>query len=328
VLTLSGAISRCLLLPNRLLRAWWGGGGAAPESLTLRLLLDGAPAGPEQACKLERRLRTSKAEQLLLWMERPLPLPLGAWLKTLQKVGPAALELTAAAAAPAPGTWSAARAAATAQAEAPAGEAGGGQQAGQQQAGATAARQYDGEEGSTMAECEVAAIACSGSEAGGGGPGMQRPAQPGGGQAALGSAAGQPPQPLPGAAAATASSGGPPVTPTALQALAGLQEIALPPPGTPEEEAALDVSAPFEAFAQVEAAARALGLGPAEVFALCDAVDARTRAPADARRFVRMELRLLWRACRAGAPGVPLARAWMARLLAAGAGAAAGSGEV
>jgi hypothetical protein len=105
-------------------------------------------------------------------------------------------------------------------------------------------------------------------------------------------------------------------------ALPRLAEIVLPPPGAPDEPGALE-AASFTAYSEVERAAEALGLAPAEVDAVCRAVEAKTRAPEAARRFVRMEFRQLWRACAHGEAG--LARTWMARL-AAGAGGGGGSG--
>jgi hypothetical protein len=105
------------------------------------------------------------------------------------------------------------------------------------------------------------------------------------------------------------------VTPAALLAL-GLNELQLPPPGSPEEAAAL-LEAPFLAYTEVERAAMALGLALAEVDAVCQAVMQKTEGPAAAKRFLRMEYRGLWRACSVGE--VALARAWMARMAAAGA---------
>jgi hypothetical protein len=269
------------------LKAWWGGeGGALPSEVALTVLLDGAACGNgPQACKLRLLARsdTRPPRRPVLFMPQPLPLPVGARIVQLRKAGPAALELRAMSARGGGQRQAGA-------AEAPAGEAEEEVDEDPGSAGTELEEESEGEEAAVAAEAAGATEEAAAGSSGGAG----------GGRAAGGS-----------------------LGPAALDALAGLQEIDLPSPGSPEEAAALAGPAVWDALTHVEAVASALGVGPAEVFALCDAVDARTRAPADARRFVRMELRLLWRAARSGAAGVLLARAWVARLAAA-AGAAAG----
>jgi hypothetical protein len=299
--------------------AWWGADGPFPSELTLAVLLDGTECGGGPlACKL-RRLQprppcTTWRPQLGL--RQPLPLPEGAHIVRLRKVGPAALELSAvtgrgdgggqdaAAAASAPGDAAPeavqqppAPASGPAPVEAPAASA---VLLRPRPAGSVG---KDAAAAAAAAAAAVAAVAAA--------TAVEEEKQEEAPQAEAAA-------PAPGASGGSSAA----ISAAALQALTGLHEIVLPPPGTPEEEAALYTSAPFEAFTQVEAAAQALGLAPAEVDAVCSAVEARTRERNAARRFLRMEFRQLWRACTSGEVG--LARAWMARLVAA-AGAAAGS---
>jgi hypothetical protein len=303
-------------------QAWWGADGPLPERLALTVLLDGTePRGAaRQACQLRRsaaRTDGRGAWRPVIRWQQPLPLPVGAHITRLRKAGPAALELHAVS----EGGSGSQAAAAAAAAPAPAVDASPPpatqEQRLEQQA---AARPLDPKPGSEQAGApEAAAEAAVGAD-----PNASLPAGGSGSSSRANSSSS-------GAAAAAAAGAAPgcasgSTSPAALQALASLQAITLPPPGVPDEDAAL-MLASLEAFTQVEAAAQALGLPPAQVHAVCDAVEARTRAHASTRRFVGMELRLLWRACtRGGAAGVPLARAWMARLAAAtGAGDARGA---
>ncbi|GBG00617.1 hypothetical protein Rsub_13343, partial [Raphidocelis subcapitata] len=105
-----------------------------------------------------------------------------------------------------------------------------------------------------------------------------------------------------------------------LAALA-LQRIGAPPDGASNEAIAVAVCA---AFAEVERAAVALGLPLADLDAVCAGVQAATEAPAEARRFLAMEYRRLWRACEEG--NAKVVREWMARAVARGGGGSGGGG--
>jgi hypothetical protein len=276
---------RQLNVPLVAAEAWWGRDGPFPTEVSLSVVLDGAPAGAEQTCRLVRAAPAAQSPhgwQPQLRCREQLTLPQGAAITELRRVGPAALQLSA----------------------------------------STSARplQLPAAEGQGWQEAAVAVETSEGWDEEGEGQEAAPAAAAGGWHAP------QHARPLPQAGADSGPTGGVSgggggggscATPEALIAL-GLAEVVLPPIGSPEEGAALD-EAPYEAYMEVERAATALGLTAQQVDAVCSAVDRNTASRPAARRFLRMEYRLLWRACARG--DVAAAHGWMARVVAPPVGA-------